>query len=388
VITNSQVISNKKGQAIPALFCVKGGIRLEVLHVALGSRSYPIHVGSGLLSAIGERLHEIHFPHQIAVVSNPVVADLYAEPVLSALRQAGYDPRLILVPDGENYKNLATLELIYDQLIEQRFDRGCGLLALGGGVIGDMAGFAAATFLRGIPFAQVPTTLLSQVDSSVGGKTAVNHSRGKNLIGAFYQPQLVVIDVATLQTLDPREVSAGLAEVIKYGVIRDPEFFAWLEEHQELLRQQNPEVLIYAIKKSCQIKADIVEIDERESSIRAHLNFGHTFGHAIENLAGYGQWKHGEAVAVGMVVAAKISQAKGLCCEDDVARLIRLLRAVDLPVDPPDFSLAAYVEAMQRDKKVKQGALTMVLNRGIGAVVLEPVADIAGAFSTILNLKG
>lgn len=361
---------------------------MDVLHVALESRSYPIHVGSGLLSGIGQALRDIKFPHQVALVSNPLVADFYAAPVISSLQQAGFDPRLILVPDGEDYKNLATLQLIYDQLIEHRFDRGCGLLALGGGVIGDMAGFAAATFLRGIPFVQVPTTLLSQVDSSVGGKTAVNHPRGKNLIGAFYQPQLVVIDVATLQTLDPREVSAGLAEVVKYGVIRDADFFVWLEKHQESLRQGDAEALVYAIKKSCQIKADIVEIDERENSIRAHLNFGHTFGHAIENLAGYGQWKHGEAVAVGMVVAARIAQTKGLCSEDDVARLVKLLQAVDLPVDPPDYPLAAYVEAMQRDKKVKEGALTMVLNQGIGAVVLEPIDDIAGLFSTILNLKG
>ncbi len=358
---------------------------MDVLQVSLGERSYPIHVGSGLLSAIGERLRDIKFPHQVALVSNPLVADLYADTVMSSLQQAGYDPRLMLVPDGEDYKNLETLQLIYDQLIEHRFDRGCGLLALGGGVIGDMAGFAAASFLRGIPFVQVPTTLLSQVDSSVGGKTAVNHPRGKNLIGAFYQPQLVVIDVATLQTLDPREVSAGLAEVIKYGVIRDADFFVWLEEHQELLRQGDAEALVYAIKKSCQIKADIVEIDERESSIRAHLNFGHTFGHAIENLAGYGQWKHGEAVAVGMVVAAKISQAKELCREADVSRLINLLRAIDLPVEPPAFSLAAYVEAMQRDKKVKHGALTMVLNQGIGSVTLEQIDDIEGLFSTIFD---
>lgn len=361
---------------------------MDVLQVALGERSYPLHVGSGLLAGIGERLQDIHFPHQVALVSNPLVADLYADTVMSSLQRAGYDSRLVLVPDGENYKNLETLQLIYDQLFEHRFDRGCGLLALGGGVIGDMAGFAAATFLRGIPFVQVPTTLLSQVDSSVGGKTAVNHPRGKNLIGAFYQPQLVVIDVATLQTLDPREVSAGLAEVIKYGVIRDADFFVWLEEHQELLRQGDPDALVYAIRKSCQIKADIVEIDERESSIRAHLNFGHTFGHAIENIAGYGQWKHGEAVAVGMVIAARIALAKGLCCKDDVARLVRLLRAVDLPVDPPDYPLVAYVEAIQRDKKVKQGALTMVLNQGIGAVVLEQIEDVAGLFATILHLKG
>ncbi len=356
--------------------------------MALDSRSYPIHIGSGLLSGIGEQLQSIRFPRQVALVSNPVVADLYAAPVISSLQQAGFAPHLILVPDGEDYKNIATLQMIYDQLIDHRFDRGCGLLALGGGVIGDMAGFAAATFLRGIPFVQVPTTLLSQVDSSVGGKTAVNHPRGKNLIGAFYQPQLVIVDVATLQTLESREVSAGLAEVIKYGVIRDADFFRWLEKNQHLLRERDPGALVYAIKKSCQIKADIVEIDERESSIRAHLNFGHTFGHAIENLVGYGQWKHGEAVAVGMVVAARIAQVMEMCSKEDVQRLLGLLRAVDLPVEPPDFSLAAYVEAMQRDKKVKQGALTMVLNQGIGTVVLQQIDDISAVFSTILNLKG
>ena len=361
---------------------------MDILNVSLAQRSYPICIGEGILADIGSSLTDISFPHQVAVVSNPTVADLYAPAIEQSLRQAGFDPRLILVPDGEDFKNLDTLQTIYDRLIEHRFDRGCGLLALGGGVIGDMAGFAAATFLRGIPCVQVPTTLLSQVDSSVGGKTAVNHPRGKNLIGAFYQPQLVVIDVNTLTTLNPREVAAGIAEVIKYGVIRDADFFTWMEENRQLLQRRDPDSLVYAIKKSCQIKADIVEVDERESSIRAHLNFGHTFGHAIENLAGYGQWKHGEAVSVGMVVAAKIAHYKKLCSIAEVNRIEALLRSFELPVEPPDFGLEAFVEAMQRDKKVKQGALTMVLNKGIGDVVLERIDDVAGLFSTILNLKG
>jgi 3-dehydroquinate synthase len=247
-----------------------------------------------------------------------------------------------------------------------------------------MAGFAAATFLRGIPYVQVPTTLLSQVDSSVGGKTAVNHPLGKNLIGAFYQPEMVLIDIAVLNTLDPREVSAGLAEVVKYGVIRDAEFFCWLEDNVQQLRDREPEALIHAIKRSCQIKADIVAVDEREGSIRAILNYGHTFGHAIENLSGYGQWKHGEAVSVGMIVASKISAQNGLCSQHDVDRLTQLLKALGLPTEPPNFSLDEYVVSMQRDKKVKQGHLTLVLNQGIGEAVLHQVADISSVFSSIL----
>lgn len=358
---------------------------MDILKVSLAQRSYPIRIGAGLLADVGRYLLAINFPHQIAVVSNPVVADLYAETVLEQLRQSGFDPCLILVPDGEDYKNLAVLQTIYDQLIAQKFDRGCGLLALGGGVVGDMAGFAAATFLRGIPYVQVPTTLLSQVDSSVGGKTAVNHPAGKNLIGAFYQPELVIIDIETLNSLGPREVSAGLAEVVKYGMIRDAEFFAWLENNVAALRCRDAEALVYAIKRSCQIKADIVEVDEREGSIRAYLNFGHTFGHAIENLAGYGHWKHGEAVAVGMVVAAKMALQERLCRQEDVARLETLLKALDLPVEPPDFSLDQYVAAMQRDKKVNQGTLTLVLNKGIGDVVLKKISDVSGLLATILN---
>ncbi len=303
-----------------------------------------------------------------------------------SLENAGFQPYRCNIPDGEEFKNSANLELIYDALISQGFDRGSGLIALGGGVIGDMAGYAAATFLRGIPYVQVPTTLLSQVDSSVGGKTAINHPLGKNLIGAFYQPELVYIDISTLDTLEPREVSAGLAEVVKYGMISDHEFFCWLEENSEDLRQRSPEALIHAVKRSCQIKADIVRKDEKEGSIRAFLNYGHTFGHAIENLSGYGQWKHGEAVAVGMVVAAKIALQNNLCQQADVERLIRLLESLELPIEPPSFSLEDYVNAMQRDKKVNSGTLSLVLNRGIGDVVLKKVNDISSVFSSVLNI--
>ena len=247
-----------------------------------------------------------------------------------------------------------------------------------------MAGFAAATFLRGIPYVQIPTTLLAQVDSSVGGKTAINHPLGKNLIGAFYQPEMVLIDIDVLKTLASRDISAGLAEVVKYGVIRDKDFFVWLENNRQKLKDRDSEALIYAIKRSCQIKAEIVAADKKEGSIRAYLNYGHTFGHAIENLSGYGQWKHGEAVAVGMVVASKIALEQGLCERQDVERLTRLLQALDLPTDPPNFSLAEYVASMQRDKKVRQGDLTLVLNRGIGDVVLHKTTEIASIFTSIL----
>jgi len=357
---------------------------LTKINVSLADRSYPILIGSGLLKGFGRELSEINFPQRIAIISNPTVVDLYGQIVNHSLISSGFSPLHLNVPDGEEYKSLTILESIYDFLLTNGFDRGCGLIALGGGVIGDMAGFAAATFLRGVPYIQVPTTLLSQVDSSVGGKTAVNHPLGKNLIGAFYQPEMVLIDIAVLNTLDPREVSAGLAEVVKYGVIRDAEFFCWLEDNVQQLREREPKALIHAIKRSCQIKADIVAVDEREGSIRAILNYGHTFGHAIENLSGYGQWKHGEAVSVGMIVASKISAQNGLCSQHDVDRLTQLLKALDLPTEPPNFSLDAYVVSMQRDKKVKQGHLTLVLNQGIGEAVLHQVSDISSVFSSIL----
>ena len=358
---------------------------LETIDVSLGERSYPILIGDGCFADIGQELAARDFPRRVAVVSNPTVDELYGQIICDSLEKNGFSPLRCILPDGEEYKTPVVLQQVYDTLIENGFDRGCGLLALGGGVIGDMAGFAAATFLRGIPYVQVPTTLLAQVDSSVGGKTAVNHRLGKNLIGAFYQPELVLIDISTLRTLPPREVSAGLAEVVKYGMIRDYDFFCWLENNAELLRERNSKALIHAIKKSCQIKADIVEIDEKEGSIRAFLNYGHTFGHAIETLAGYGQWKHGEAVSAGMVIAARISAGKGLCEQADVDRLADLLVALALPITPPEFALQDYIAAMQRDKKVKKGTLSLVLNRGIGDVVLEKVTDISAVFSSALK---
>lgn len=357
---------------------------LETINVTLADRSYPILIGSDFLTTIGKELTRLNFPQRIAVISNSTLDNLYGRVTLGSLKSSGFLPLLLNVPDGEEYKSLETLQLIYDFLIENDFDRGCGLIALGGGVVGDMAGFAAATFLRGIPYIQVPTTLLAQVDSSVGGKTAVNHPLGKNLIGAFYQPEMVLIDIAVLDTLDSREVSAGLAEVIKYGVIRDYKLFCWLENNVQKLRERDTEALIHAVKRSCQIKAEIVEIDEREGSIRAYLNYGHTFGHAVEKLSGYGQWKHGEAVSVGMVVASKISAQHGLCTQQDVERLVHLLQALDLPINPPDFSLDEYVVSMRRDKKVKQGSLTLVLNRGIGDVTLQKITDIESTFSSVL----
>ncbi|KIH76900.1 3-dehydroquinate synthase [Geoalkalibacter ferrihydriticus] len=347
---------------------------MKTLTVGLGERSYPITIGSGILPALGESLRAVAFPRKVAVVTNPTVSALYGAAVLDTLREAGFHAAQISVPDGEAFKNLDTLNTLFDELIARGYDRGSGILALGGGVIGDLAGFAAAVYLRGIPFAQVPTTLLSQVDSSVGGKTGVNHRLGKNLIGAFYQPRHVHIDVNTLSTLPPREFRSGLAEVVKYGVVRDADFFAWLErEHAALLALEAP-ALVEAVRISCQIKADIVEIDEKEGGLRAILNYGHTLGHAAELLAGYGTLRHGEAVAMGMVAAAAIAADLGLASEPDRLRIEDLLRALDLPVRLPAFAPAVYLDALTRDKKVKEGVLQMVLNRGIGDCVLHSVA--------------
>ena len=353
--------------------------------VGLDERSYPIWIGEGILTNIGIALDQVNFPVKIAVVTNPTVGDLYCEQVVSALTASGRQVSVIRVPDGEEYKTLETLENIYDVLIERRFDRYCGVIALGGGVIGDMAGYAAATFLRGIPFVQIPTTLLSQVDSSVGGKTGVNHPQGKNLIGAFYQPEHVHIDVAALATLPKREYSSGMAEVIKYGIMRDQVFFCWLEDHREALANRSAEALTHAIMKSCQIKANVVENDEKEQGIRALLNLGHTFGHAVETLAGYGVIKHGEAVAIGMVLAARTSQKLDLCSVDDVERIIELLSFFELPVTPPDYTVEEYLTVMQRDKKVKDGVVRFVLNHGIGSAELHQVNDLDKLLGELLT---
>jgi 3-dehydroquinate synthase len=358
---------------------------MKQITVGLGERSYPIWIGRDILPRLGEALNAVSFPNKIAIVTNPTVGELYCETVLGHLVAAGYRASVIRLPDGEEYKSFDTLVTIYDVLIEQHFDRYCGLLALGGGVIGDMAGFAAASYLRGIPFVQLPTTLLAQVDSSVGGKTGVNHPLGKNLIGAFYQPQHVHIDVAVLETLSQREFAAGLAEVIKYGIIRDRGFFDWLSNHRQALLQRDADALIHAVMISCQIKADVVENDEKERGLRALLNLGHTFGHAVETLAGYGVIKHGEAVAIGTVMAAKVSQRLGFCTLQEVERISELLSAFDLPVEPPDFTPNEYLDVMQHDKKVKDGLLRVVLNHGIGAAQLHSVDDLPRYLDELLT---
>jgi len=358
---------------------------LEKIQVGLGERSYSILIGCRVLPALVAELNRIGFPRRIALVTNTTVADLYADQVVQILGSAGFASELITIPDGEEFKTLSVMEDVLGQLIAKGFDRSSGIIALGGGVVGDLAGFAAAVYLRGVPFVQVPTTLLAQVDSSVGGKTAVNHALGKNLIGAFYQPQLVLIDVDFLKTLPDRELVAGLAEVVKYGVIRDQVFFTWLEKNYSALLGKEPRALIEAIKKSCQIKANIVENDEKESGLRAILNFGHTFGHAVEQLAGYGIFRHGEAVALGMLVAARLAQSRDLCSAEDVRRIFDLLTAFGLPTRLPDFSLVDYLAAMGRDKKVQGGTLRMVLNRGIGACLVQPIADPEASFAPLLT---
>ncbi len=358
-------------------------MKTETIRVGLHERSYEIIFGQGLIHETATYLNQISFPHKIALITNTRVADIYLTPLVNSLSAAGYDCQPIILPDREAYKNLDVLETIFDQLIEGGFDRGSGLIALGGGVIGDMAGFAAATYLRGIPFVQIPTTLLAQVDSSVGGKTGINHRLGKNLIGAFYQPELVLIDIDTLRTLDMREVHAGLAEVVKYGVIHNAEFFSWLENNTERLLSLDRDALLHAVKISCQTKANIVEVDEREGSVRALLNFGHTFGHAIENLTGYGEWRHGEAVACGMLVACRLACHFQLAQFATYQRLESLLSTLQLPTQWPAFPLARYVDSMQRDKKVRGRSLTLVLNQDIGAAVLYPIENISETFHQV-----
>ncbi len=345
--------------------------------VELGSRSYPIEIESGLIQCVGLRLREMGFSGHCAVVTNPLVKGLYGDALMEGLSSAGgLNPLLVIVPDGEEYKNLEEAGKIYDTLVEHRFERGSPIIALGGGVIGDLAGFVAATYLRGVPYVQVPTTLLAQVDSSVGGKTAVNHPGGKNLIGSFYQPRAVLIDPSTLKTLEKREVLAGLAEVVKYGIILDPSFFTFLEENTEGLLGLDEAVVTEAIRRSCEIKAAVVAEDERETTgRRAVLNLGHTFGHAIEALSGYGVYRHGEAVAMGMVMAAKFSVRLGLCTAEVAGRVEGLLRALGLPVSPPAIEAGEFIESMHHDKKVVGGRLCFVLIEDIGTVVLRDVEE-------------
>jgi len=346
---------------------------MRTVRVDLGERSYDITIERGLLRQIGPMMKALGFKGMAAVVTNPKVCGLYGAVVTKSLEEAGLRPVVITVPDGEEYKSLEEVSKVFDALIAGRFERSTPIVALGGGVIGDLAGFVAATYLRGVPFVQVPTTLLSQVDSSVGGKTGVNHPRGKNLIGAFYQPKAVLIDPDVLKTLEDRELRAGLAEVVKYGVIRDPSFFAFLEENAGALLAQEDEI-ITAIEKSCLIKAEVVGKDEKEEGLRAILNFGHTFGHAIEALSGYGTFRHGEAVAIGMSMAAHLSGLlgdEGGCAK----RIDALLERLGLPRVPPSLGAGEIIEAMKLDKKVTGGRIRFVLASRLGSVFLKEVDE-------------
>ncbi len=346
---------------------------MKTLQVALGERSYPLLIGSGLLSRVAELLPGYIIGQQICIVTNRTVAPLYLPVLLPQLNN--YQTVQVILPDGEQFKDLATLNLIFDELLKHRFERRCTLLALGGGVVGDMTGFAAACYQRGAHFIQLPTTLLAQVDSSVGGKTAVNHPLGKNMIGAFHQPNAVLADTDTLKTLSDRELRAGLAEVIKTGLLRDEEFFNWLEKHLNGLLQRDPDVLIEAIARSCRNKADIVAEDERESGIRALLNLGHTFGHAIEVGLGYGVWLHGEAVAAGICLAADLSRRLGWLSDVDQDRIRSVFQHLNLPVALPNsLTVDGMLGAMSVDKKVSEGRLRLVLLKAIGEAVV--VSDV------------
>lgn len=344
-----------------------------MLTVDLGERSYPIIIGADLLHTPGLLDPYIH-GSQVLVVTNETIAPRYLQLLTGSL--IGFQVDTLVLPDGEKYKNLDTLNLIFDCLLEKRHNRTTTLIALGGGVVGDMVGFAAACYQRGVNFIQIPTTLLAQVDSSVGGKTAVNHPKGKNMIGAFYQPQCVLADTSTLNTLPAREYCAGLAEVVKYGVIADLDFFNWLEGNVDALLVRDPDTLAMAIKRSCENKAKIVSQDERESGVRAILNFGHTFGHAIETAQSYRDWLHGEAVSAGMVMAAELSRLLGWISREDKQRIERLLSKCQLPIWAPEtIDEETFMELMSVDKKVLDGSLRLVLLKSLGQAVVTSDFD-------------
>ncbi|MDD2669099.1 3-dehydroquinate synthase [Zoogloea sp.] len=347
---------------------------MRTLNVELDERSYPIRIGAGLIADPGLILPYLK-TRRVAVVTNDVVGPLYLAPFVAGLQAHGLRVTEIVLPDGEAHKDWATLNLIFDGLLGDRCDRSTTLIALGGGVVGDMTGFAAATYQRGVPFIQVPTTLLSQVDSSVGGKTAINHPLGKNMIGAFYQPRLVLADIGVLGTLPDRELKAGLAEVIKYGLIRDLPFLEWLETNIERLLARDPDALVEAVERSCRNKAEVVAADETEQGERATLNLGHTFGHAIETGLGYGEWLHGEAVAAGAVMAADLSRRLGWLSDADVARVRSIHERAGLPVKGAALGAERYLELMAHDKKVSDGTLRLVLLKQIGQAVISAEAS-------------
>ena len=346
---------------------------VTTLQVSLGDRSYPILIGTNLLADVA-RLASLLPAPRVALITNVTLYPLYGASLTAALQRHGVEVLPICLPDGEQFKDWPALNQIFEALLEHACDRKTTLIALGGGVIGDIAGFAAATYQRGVPFIQIPTTLLAQVDSSVGGKTAINHARGKNMIGAFYQPQMVLADTDTLKTLPDREYRSGLAEVIKYGIGLDAAFFNWLEANISALNRRDPEALAYAIKRSCEIKARIVAADERETTSdggRALLNLGHTFGHAIETALGYGVWLHGEAVGCGMFLATELSNQLGLLDAASTRRAIALIEAAGLPTAMPDIASEAMLSHMARDKKNEGGAIRLILLTGIGTSVVD-----------------
>jgi 3-dehydroquinate synthase len=357
---------------------ISGSAAIQPLQIPLGERSYPILIGSGLL-AQASSFAGLPRASQALIVSNETVAPLYAEALREQLRAHYHQVHVLALPDGEAYKDWQTLNRIFDVLLEKGCDRKTVLYALGGGVVGDMTGFAAASYMRGIPFVQIPTTLLAQVDSSVGGKTAINHPLGKNMIGAFYQPQRVICDLDTLKTLPERELSAGLAEVIKYGPIADMALLDWLEQHMDALRARDVSALAHAVRRSCEIKAEVVGQDERESGLRAILNFGHTFGHAIEAGLGYGAWLHGEGVGCGMVMAATLSHRLGLVDAAFVRRLRVLIERAGLPVVGPALdagdNAGRYLELMRLDKKSEAGEIKFVVIEAPGRAGVRGAPD-------------
>ena len=357
---------------------------MQTVRVDLGERSYPIHIGRDLLAGVGGRLQELRCARKVAVISNTVVGPLYLARVEESLRQAGFAPTAIELPDGEEHKNFAWLTFLYDRMIDAGLERNSAVIALGGGVVGDMAGFAASTLLRGVPYVQLPTTLLAQVDSSVGGKTGVNHATGKNLIGTFFQPRFVLVDTDTLKTLPRREFLAGLSEVIKYGVILDPELFALVERELKAILALDQNVLAEVIRVCCTLKAMVVSEDEREADYRAILNFGHTVGHALEALTEYKRYVHGEAVSVGMSFAARISHARGFCTAEVVERVVQLLKRAGLPTEmPKDISGKPLALAIKADKKAAGEKVRFVCIDGIGQtrfdfMTAEEIAAFAG----------
>ena len=356
---------------------------MKKLRIDLADRSYDILIGRNLLPQVGGRLPHLEKTRRALVVTHPAIHKLYGNILLEGLQSANLNVECIQIPEGETHKTLADAQTVYDHLIANQYDRNTLLVALGGGVIGDLTGFIAATFLRGVPYVQVPTTLLSQVDSSVGGKTAVNHPQGKNLIGAFYQPRLVAIDIDTLKSLPADEFKAGMAEVIKYGVIEDANLFAYLEQNAEKILAQDTVCLETIIEKSCAIKARVVERDERESSYRMVLNFGHTLGHAVEALTHYSKFKHGEAVAIGMVYAARLSCQLGKCSDDVVKKIESLAEKFGLPTRLPEFSADQYIDSMYRDKKAHDRNIRFILVNKIGTVEIVDRVDEAEIQKTL-----